>query len=158
MGKPQEPLKIRTMTARDLKWVLSLGHHGALAGWSEPSFLEAIENREGINFIAESGSKPVAYLTAFTLLDEAQITNLLVVPRCRRRGVATSLLEELIVSVGKRGVCRLILEVRRNNEDALRFYTGLGFQLVGLRKNYYKDPLEDALVMAYPISEKWVAS
>ena len=79
--------------------------------------------------------------------DEAHIGNLAVHPVERRHGVAQRLLDELVRDAGRAGVRRVTLEVRQSNQAARKFYYKNGFIDIAIRKNYYRSPEEDAIVM-----------
>ena len=73
--------------------------------------------------------------------------NVAVHPDHRRRGIAADLIEQLIRQLKNRGSCSLTLEVRASNDGAIALYDKLGFQPVGRRPNYYRNPKEDALIL-----------
>ena len=81
------------------------------------------------------------------MLDEANIVNVATHPDFRRRGCAEALLGEMEKFLTEHGVTDVYLEVRRSNTPARTLYEKLGFRAVGLRKNYYRFPTEDAVVM-----------
>ena len=82
-----------------------------------------------------------------TVLDESDMMNVAVDPGFRRRGIAWALIETLIAVLSKMGSRCLRLEVRVSNENARALYARMGFQQLGLRKNYYHNPKEDALIL-----------
>lgn len=87
----------------------------------------------------------VAHLVAQQVLDEWHLQYIVVAKRCQRRGVGTQLLEEFISFAKEANGSLILLEVRESNQSARRLYQQLGFQEVGLRKDYYPNPLEDAI-------------
>jgi ribosomal-protein-alanine N-acetyltransferase len=89
----------------------------------------------------------VGYLFAVLVEDEAHLGNLAVDPGYRRRGIAQRLLEDLVAAARRRGGRRVTLEVRASNAEARKFYAGIGFIDVAMRKSYYRSPIEDAIVM-----------
>ena len=84
----------------------------------------------------------------YCTLDEGEITNVAVAPAARRRGIARALLTELKQQLACRNVARIVLEVRVSNEPAIRLYEQMGFSVLGVRKNFYEKPTEDAYIMA----------
>jgi [ribosomal protein S18]-alanine N-acetyltransferase len=90
----------------------------------------------------------VAYCVVETVLDEAHIHNLAVRPDLRRRRLARWLLEQILGLVERQGASSVFLEVRRSNQAALSLYGNLGFREVGTRRGYYRQPVEDALVLS----------
>ncbi|WP_462323569.1 ribosomal protein S18-alanine N-acetyltransferase [Desulfoplanes sp.] len=91
----------------------------------------------------------VAYITFFVLVDELEIVNLAVREDHRRQGLGQRLLAKIIEYKEKRGLERIVLEVRKSNTAARRLYTLNGFVRVGVRKGYYPPDGEDALVLAH---------
>jgi ribosomal-protein-alanine N-acetyltransferase len=89
----------------------------------------------------------IGYLFAVFIPDEAHIGNLAVHPAERRRGIAQKLLDELARDATKAGVKRVTLEVRASNQMARKFYYKNNFIDIAIRKNYYRSPVEDAIVM-----------
>lgn len=79
---------------------------------------------------------------------EAEILNLAVGPAWRRRGIGRGLMEAALAELTLSGCGRVFLEVRESNAGAHEFYTGLGFAEQGRRRNYYRDPPEDALLLS----------
>lgn len=110
-------------------------------------FMLVVETLSESRGVAESAlpSLVVAHLVAQQVLDEWHLQYIVVAKRCQRRGVGTRLLKEFISFVKKTDGSRILLEVRESNESARRLYHQLGFQEMGLRRNYYPDPLEDAI-------------
>lgn len=113
--------------------------------WSEKSFSDEAENPIADYFVAEADGKAVGYGGVWHVAEEGQITNIAVLPEYRRRGIASALLAKITE------VCadadRLVLEVRESNGAALALYERHGFKNVGTRKNFYRSPTENAIVM-----------
>ena len=89
----------------------------------------------------------LGYVGSQTVLDETDMMNIAVHPDYRRRGIAAALIEALVFSLKARGSRSLKLEVRTSNHPAIALYEGMGFVRLGLRKNYYRNPKEDALIL-----------
>ena len=89
----------------------------------------------------------LGYVGMMFVLDEGYISNVAVGPNYRRRGIADALIERLMTLCRAHGLSFVTLEVRAGNAPAVALYTKHGFQPVGLRKNYYERPREDALLM-----------
>ena len=79
--------------------------------------------------------------------DEADITKVAVAKDAQGQGIGSMLMKELISRAPELGVAKIFLEVRESNEAALRLYKKFGFEQIGIRKNYYTSPLEDAISM-----------
>ncbi len=89
----------------------------------------------------------VGYCACWVILDELHINSLAVDPDRRRAGLATTLLREVCRDAGRSGATKATLEVRRSNDAALALYSRLGFAVEAVRKDYYQQPREDALVL-----------
>ena len=97
--------------------------------------------------VAEENGELLGYVGMMTVLDEGYISNVAVEPGCRRQGVGEALIRELLERCRMRQLSFVTLEVREHNEPAIALYSKLGFVPVGLRKNYYEAPKENALLM-----------
>lgn len=114
--------------------------------WSEEGILEAY--RLGTKFFAaEADKKLIGYIGIKAVIDEGYITNIAVFPRFRRRGVAKALLNKVFEFAKEKGLSFVSLEVRPSNTEAVSLYEKTGFKEEGRRKNFYRLPLEDALIM-----------
>ena len=115
--------------------------------WSEELFQAALESPHTSILLAEGTDGAVlGYAVLSAVLDEGNLDNLAVAPNCRRQGVADALLSTLTAS-GQTSLSTLMLEVRASNAPAIALYEKHGFVPVGRRKNYYRAPNEDAILM-----------
>lgn len=116
--------------------------------WSRSSFLfEITQNNFAYYIVALSGDMVVGYSGMWIIMDEAHITNLAVHPGCRKKNIGRNLMLKMIRRSGIIGINRMTLEVRPSNTAARRLYESLGFEERGLRKLYYIDTNEDAIIM-----------
>ena len=115
--------------------------------WSEKSIASELENPLSLWLVAEENGRVWGYVGSQTVLDESDMMNVAVDPGFRRQGIARALIETLIAELSKMGSRCLRLEVRVSNENARALYARMGFQQLGLRKNYYHNPKEDALIL-----------
>jgi len=97
--------------------------------------------------VAMDDDQVVGYVGSQSSCDETDIMNIAVHPDWRRRGIAEGLIDCLIQELKNRGSHALMLEVRVSNDPATALYEKLGFRQVGRRKNYYRNPKEDALIL-----------
>ena len=97
--------------------------------------------------VAKKDNRVVGYITYSIVLDEVQIANVATHPDFRRMGIAQKLLTYLYEEAKAGGMSLITLEVRHSNEPAIKLYQKCGFAVVGRRKNYYKNPTEDAILM-----------
>ncbi|MBE6950327.1 MAG: ribosomal-protein-alanine N-acetyltransferase [Ruminococcaceae bacterium] len=112
--------------------------------WSENSVRGELTNALALWLVALDGETVVGYVGSQTVLGEADMMNIAVADSHRRRGIARLLVQELIARLD---ATMLTLEVRASNAPAIALYESLGFTQVGLRKNYYRKPKEDALIL-----------
>ena len=115
--------------------------------WSENSISSELNNRLSCWLVAMEEDVIVGYVGSQTVLGETDMMNIAVHPNYRKCGIATELINTLISVLSGQGSHSLMLEVRMSNEPAKRLYTNLGFEAVGIRKNYYRNPKEDALIL-----------
>ena len=115
--------------------------------WSEASITSELENPLSLWLIAEEDGAVCGYVGSQTVLDETDMMNIAVHPDCRRKGIAAALIAELVSRLKARGSRILRLEVRESNLPAIALYKAMGFTQLGLRKNYYRNPKENALIL-----------
>lgn len=115
--------------------------------WSERSISSEIKNPLSYWLVAVDADTIAGYVGSQSVLGEADMMNIAVSPAYRRKGIAKSLVENLILGLQDRGVHCLTLEVRASNAAAISLYDRLGFVQVGRRPNYYSAPKEDALIL-----------
>jgi ribosomal-protein-alanine N-acetyltransferase len=115
--------------------------------WSEKSIYESISSGNYKFFIASDKGKTVGSGGIMILFEEAEITNIAVLKDYRRCGIASMLLSLLLDEAFSRGCESAFLEVAKNNVPALKLYEKFGFEKINVRKNYYKDPPDDAIIM-----------
>lgn len=114
--------------------------------WSEDDFIYRMNASDWrfINLTLEDEGRVAAYITATVVADEMNIDSVAVAPEYRRKGYASALIN-LAIKQAKAAV--VMLEVRESNTAAISLYQSLGFEKVGLRKNYYERPVENAVLM-----------
>lgn len=142
-------MTLRELTEADIAAVAELEAQTFSMPWSAAGFADTLGRDDVLFLIACEGEKLLGYVGVYCTLDEGEITNVAVAAQARRNGVGRALLRELIARLGKRGISRLVLEVRVSNLPAIRLYEQLGFSIQGVRKNFYEKPTEDGYVMAF---------
>ena len=115
--------------------------------WSANSIASELNNRFSYWLVAFEDGILVGYVGSQSVLDSADMMNLAVHPDFRKRGIGEKLVKTLCGALLQRDVRFLLLEVRVSNEPAISLYAKLGFVQVGLRRNYYHHPKEDALIL-----------
>lgn len=140
---------VERMTVEDLEAVIEIEEQSFPVPWSRNSFLhELFENERAIYLVAKDYSgKVVGYIGVWIIFDEGHITNLATHPQYRRFGIGEKLIEHLTRICKERGVKHLTLEVRRSNIPAQGLYQKVGFVHMGIRRKYYLDNNEDAIIM-----------
>ena len=140
-------MMIRNMTAAEVPLVAGLEAVCFNDPWSERSVASELDNQLSLWLVAMEGERLAGYVGSQTVMGETDMMNIAVDPEFRRRGVAGQLVDALVAELKTRQSHCLTLEVRASNEPARALYEKLGFQQVGLRKNYYRNPKEDALIL-----------
>jgi ribosomal-protein-alanine N-acetyltransferase len=135
------------MVRDDLDEIMELERVSFTNPWTRGMYLHELEKWEGCYLTARSDGRLVAYGGALLILDEAHVMTLAVLEDLRRRGLGARLLLELIRSAEGMGARFFTLEVRRSNRAAIELYARFGFQIMGERKHYYLDNMENALIM-----------
>ena len=139
----------RKMTIDDIDQVLLIEQEAFDTPWTREAFEhEMTTNVYSHYLVAETGTKEiVGYCGMWVVMDESHITNVAVAERMRGNKIGEGLMREAIRVVTEQSVVLMTLEVRVSNDVAKNLYHKLNFQDGGIRKNYYSDTGEDALVM-----------
>lgn len=115
--------------------------------WSENSIASELDNKLSLWLVALENDRVIGYVGSQTVLGETDMMNIAVHPDYRKKGIGSALIVGLIGALEKKGSHSLMLEVRASNASAISVYHKLGFVEVGLRRNYYRNPKEDALIL-----------
>ena len=115
--------------------------------WSENSIRYELTNQLALWLVAVDGDVVAGYVGSQSVMGEADMMNLAVLPDYRRKGIGEMLVKRLVEELTANAVSSLTLEVRASNTGAIELYNKLGFAQVGRRPNYYKNPKEDALIL-----------
>lgn len=136
------------MTAADIENVIAIERASFQFPWSTRFFLDELQVDCARSILAEVDGRIVGYVLFWFLPEEVDIHNIAVHPDFRRRGIGRLLLEQVVDSARRQERLRVTLDVRFSNAPAQNLYRSFGFVIRGLRKGYYSDNGEDALVMA----------
>ena len=120
--------------------------------WSENA-LKLLTTSDAVGFVCMEEGRAKAYGGMLYAPFEGQITNIAVAPDARRHGYGRAILDALIQDAEKKGLEQISLEVRESNEAAIALYRAFGFFVAGVRKNFYKHPTENGLVMLKTLKE-----
>lgn len=133
----------------DLTGVLDVEAESFTNPWTREMYAWELQNPAVCHiYVVRTGDCPVAGFCAFWLVfDEVHINNIAMRPQFRGAGVGTALLHHVLAAARELGARRATLEVRASNAQALRLYERLGFYVAGRRRNYYSNPVEDALIL-----------
>ena len=115
--------------------------------WSEKSVASELDNKLAFWLVAIEGDTVAGYIGSQTVMDETDMMNVAVHPDFRRQGIAEALITGLVEHLKTIGSRCLTLEVRASNAPAIALYEKLGFSKIGRRKNYYRNPREDAQIL-----------
>ena len=138
---------IGQMTEEDVAAVAVLEAENFSRPWSYDAFYKTLSDENYIVIIAKEADALLGYCVLLCTGEEADITNVCTAPATRGKGVATEMLTAIMEVGYARGVTEFFLEVRESNTPARSLYTKLGFEEIGLRKNYYEEPREHAVLM-----------
>lgn len=140
---------IRAAPADDLSEVEALQRRAFTNAWGAEALHWELNNTDvaRLYLMRAADGTLVAYCACWIILDELHINSLAVDAPWRRRGLARRLLQDVFKDVTASGARSATLEVRQSNAAARRLYEGLGFSVEGVRRDYYRDPREDALVL-----------
>ena len=138
---------IKPLTDEYVDQVCVLEEEAFSMPWHKESFLEMIANENACYLVALAGEEVVASCGLRHIVGEGEITNVVTKNTLRGRGVGRQILLKLLEEGSKMGAEAYTLEVRVSNAPAIHLYESLGFVSEGVRKNFYEDPTEDALIM-----------
>ena len=133
-----EQFQIREMRETDIAQVEAIEQEIFSVPWSEKSFLSACTTPEEV----------AGYCGLWSVLGEGNITNMAVAEKYRRNGVAEALMKEMEERGRQKDVTIFFLEVRESNDAARRLYEKMGYEQIGVRKNFYEKPAENAIIMS----------
>lgn len=146
-SQPRAPIVLRRAREADVDSVLAIEQASFADPWNRSAFVELLDDPRVAFLIADAGGVIRGYVVAWFVLDEGEIGNLAVHADARRQRVGALLLDGAIAAVRKSRVEALYLEVRDSNAAARALYASRGFTEVGRRREYYRRPKEDALVL-----------
>jgi ribosomal-protein-alanine N-acetyltransferase len=150
-------MNIRLANESDLQQLKSISEAaGSAAQWTGQQWLEIFrpQTPSRLAWIAEAGNAEdqihgIGLLVAQNVGPEWELENIAVLPAYRRQGIGLGLLSALLAQARSSRAERILLEVRASNQSAIRFYEASGFQLLARRGEYYRNPVEDALILEY---------
>lgn len=135
------------MREEDLGQVADLEKRYFSLPWSEKTLRESLERQEYLFLVIEEGEQIIGYAGLLQVMEEGDVTNVVVEESWRGQGLGRSLMTRLLEDGKARGIRAFTLEVRTGNKGAIRLYEELGFRSEGVRKGFYDLPKEDAYIM-----------
>ena len=142
-------IRLRGAMPRDVAGIVEIERASFSDPWSAGSFRSLLSTPLAFFTLATDAAteEVLGYVIALRAIDDAEIANLAVAPERRGRGLGALLLDHAMEAVAARGVSRVYLEVRSSNAAARALYASRGFSEIGIRRQYYRRPVEDALVL-----------
>ncbi len=137
------PIDIKKATVNDVAEIVKIENECFSTPWSEGSLRESLENPASRFYIALADGKTVGYIGLQIFSSEGYITNVAVLPEYRQQGIATALIKRAM----ENDMEFITLEVRESNLPAINLYSSLGFKNMGKRPRFYREPVEDAIIM-----------
>lgn len=142
-------MRIEKMKQSDCRRVAEIEKKCFSVPWSMESLMHEFELEYAVYFAAyNEQNEVVGYVGVHNICGEGEITMVAVAPEFRRKGIAEGLLKKLVEYENESGILRINLEVRRGNTAARKLYEKCGFAEDGVRKKYYTQPTEDAVLMS----------
>lgn len=145
---------IRTMAKEDLDEVEAIEKSAFSVPWSRASLEDAMNMPDNVYIVCEENGRIAGYCGMWTVFGEGNIVSVAVEEHCRKRGIALDMMKELEKKGIEKKVDIFFLEVRKSNYGAISLYEKAGFRNVGVRRNFYEKPCEDALIMSKIISRR----
>ena len=141
-------MKIRLMTRDDVEAVAYWEKEIFTDAWTAGNFYESLKNPNAWMMVSvDEEDHLTGYACIYHALDEAELENIAVFPSYRRQNIAETMLTHALLGLKDKGIERIYLEVRESNLSAQALYLKTGFEIVGMRKNFYDRPKEHAFVM-----------
>ena len=150
-----DKITLRPAASSDVRNISILEERVFPTPWSEESIRHDIEHNENaLVAVAEWNGTFAGYLDVWQVVGEGQVNNFGVLPEFRDKGIGSQLMQYMMEWLLENGNLEISLEVRVSNEGAIRLYHRMGFRELGVRKNYYLDTGEDALLMSKSLKEE----
>jgi len=146
--------EVDSIRVEDLEEIVAIENISFPSPWPKRIFEREIQAQNSYKRVIRFSGSVVAYIVTWTIYDEVHILNIAVHPDFRKMGLGEMLLRDCIGTSVERDLKFAILEVRTSNIGAIKLYEKIGFRTLRVRKKYYSDTGEDALVMMYELQSK----
>jgi ribosomal-protein-alanine N-acetyltransferase len=144
---PSSYVYIEEVKPHDLDEIIAIEQVSFPTPWPRQVFDMELKSSRSYKRVSKINGTVVGYIIAWKIYDEVHILNLAVHPEHRRKGIGRGLLSDCLRNFSNKGIKSALLEVRVRNKNAIKLYKTTGFRSIGLRRKYYSDTGEDALVM-----------
>lgn len=142
-------MRIRLMEVADIPQVAQIERDCFSEPWSEQGFADGLNNSASFMVAENEEGAVVGYIGMYVTSPEGEITNVAVAREERGKGIGGMLVEAMQTWAAEHGVKRIVLEVRVSNASAIHVYEKKGFVTIGVRRNFYRFPMEDAGIMEW---------
>lgn len=142
-----DKIEIELLRREDVGKATALEAENFSQPFHENDFIELLENPNHYHYVLKRGEELIAQCTLRSIVGEGELNNISVQEKYGNQGFARRLLTYILTQKDVTGVSEYTLEVRKSNQYAIKLYESLGFQTEGVRKNFYENPIEDALIM-----------
>lgn len=146
---PKAHVKVRTATAEDVAAMAAIEREAFSDPWPSSAFADLVAQAHARVMVAVCDGELAGYCILLSAADEGEIANIAVHRAARGMGVGAHLLDETMSYAAQQAIATVYLEVRVSNSPARGLYESRGFFPVGRRRAYYRDPLEDALILRW---------
>ncbi|MFV0466995.1 MAG: ribosomal protein S18-alanine N-acetyltransferase [Lachnospiraceae bacterium] len=143
----EEDLRYRAAEITDLEIVVRIEQECFSMPWSKIAFAACLDHTHICFILAEYCGEVAGFSVLYSSVEEAELTNIAVRESFRKKGIAEGLMESNLAFVRQRNITNVFLEVRKSNQAAIHLYKKFQFSELGIRKNFYEEPREDAIVM-----------
>lgn len=140
-------MTFREMLVEDLDQVVDIEQNLFSVPWTKEGFLTYLMKKDTMFFVVEEKERILGYCSMMTVLDEGDILNVAVRSDRQKEGIGLFLVDSMLRMAEMEGIRLVHLEVRQGNGTARRLYQRLGFKEDGLRRDYYENPVENAMLM-----------
>ena len=140
-------MTFREMLVEDLDQVVDIEQNLFSVPWTKEGFLTYLMKKDTMFFVVEEKERILGYCSMMTVLDEGDILNVAVLSDRQKEGIGLFLVDSMLRMAEMEGIRLVHLEVRQGNGTARRLYQRLGFKEDGLRRDYYENPVENAVLM-----------
>lgn len=138
---------LREMLVEDLDQVMEIEKDLFHVPWTREGYFTFLTKENTMFLVVEEKEQILGYCGLLMVLDEGDVTNVAVRRDRQREGIGNFLMESMIRLAEEQGIIKIHLEVRQSNDTAIRLYERLGFTRDGIRRNYYENPVENAILM-----------